>query len=90
MVYVFKVAVAGNLDVTSMTNIGNGDSRLWVHLISTWVISLYLWKVSKVMPIDCLQVKSKNLLISELESLHHLLPPWPPVCLSRIILLRSP
>lgn len=38
---------AGNLDVTSMTNIGNGDSRLWVHLLSTWVISLYLWRVSQ-------------------------------------------
>ena len=28
-----------------MTNVSNGDRRLWVHLVSIWVISLYLLKV---------------------------------------------
>ena len=31
--------------MTSMTNVGNGDRRLWVHLLSIWVISMYLLKV---------------------------------------------
>lgn len=31
---------------TAMTNLSNGDRRLWVHLISTYVISWYIYKVS--------------------------------------------
>ena len=29
-----------------MTNLSNGDNRLWVHLISTYIISWYIYKVS--------------------------------------------
>ena len=28
-----------------MTNLGTADRRLWVHLISTYVISWYIYKV---------------------------------------------
>ncbi len=31
---------------TAMTNLSNGDKRFWVHLISTYVISWYVYKVS--------------------------------------------
>ena len=34
-----------NFDLTTMTNISNGDRRLWVHLVSCWVISLFVWRV---------------------------------------------
>jgi len=30
---------------TAMTNLSNGDKRFWVHLISTYVISWYVYKV---------------------------------------------
>ena len=33
------------LDRSTMTNISNGSWRLWVHLISAWVVSLYTYKV---------------------------------------------
>ena len=36
-----------NLDLTTMTNISSGDNRLWVHLISCWVISLFVWRVRR-------------------------------------------
>jgi hypothetical protein len=35
-----------NLDLLSMSNISRGDPRLWVHLISVWVISWWTWRVS--------------------------------------------
>ena len=31
---------------TAMTNLADGDKRLWVHLISVYVISWYIYKVS--------------------------------------------
>ena len=31
---------------TAMTNLADGDNRLWVHLISVYVISWYIYKVS--------------------------------------------
>jgi len=31
---------------TAMTNLSNSDKRFWVHLISTYVISWYVYKVS--------------------------------------------
>ena len=34
-----------NLDKTLLINIANGDPRLWVHLLSTWVISFVVWRV---------------------------------------------
>jgi hypothetical protein len=44
-----------NLDLTTMTNISSGDQRLWVHLLSCWVISLFVWRV-------CLQALLGNIL----------------------------
>ncbi|DBA81315.1 TPA: hypothetical protein ACH3X2_006925 [Trebouxia sp. C0005] len=34
-----------NIDKTAMTNLSNGDKRFWVHLISTYVISWYVYKL---------------------------------------------
>jgi hypothetical protein len=34
------------LDLTTMANISGGDQRLWVHLLSAWVISWFVWRVS--------------------------------------------
>ena len=34
-----------DFDLTTMTNISSGDRRLWVHLVSCWVISLFVWRV---------------------------------------------
>ena len=39
-----------NFDLTTMTNISNGDQRLWVHLVSCWVISLFVWRVRSLLP----------------------------------------
>lgn len=33
------------LDLTTMANISGGDQRLWVHLLSAWVISWFVWRV---------------------------------------------
>lgn len=33
------------LDLTTMANISGGDRRLWVHLVSAWVISWFVWRV---------------------------------------------
>ena len=38
-----------NLDLTTMTNISSGDQRLWVHLLSCWVISLFVWRVRQAL-----------------------------------------
>ena len=43
-----------NFDLTTMTNISNGDRRLWVHLVSCWVISLFVWRVRHfVLSLNC-------------------------------------
>ncbi|KAK9811621.1 hypothetical protein WJX72_007134 [[Myrmecia] bisecta] len=34
-----------NLDRSTMSNISSHDDRLWVHLLSAWVISLYAWQL---------------------------------------------
>eukprot|EP00884_Botryococcus_braunii_P007496 jgi/Botrbrau1/16748/Bobra.0277s0004.1 len=34
-----------NLDLLSMSNISRGDPRLWVHLISVWVVSWWTWRL---------------------------------------------
>ncbi|KAK9919147.1 hypothetical protein WJX75_009706 [Coccomyxa subellipsoidea] len=33
------------LDLTTMANISGGDQRLWVHLLSAWVISWFVWRL---------------------------------------------
>ncbi|BDA46964.1 CSC1-like protein At4g02900 [Coccomyxa sp. Obi] len=33
------------LDFTTMANISGGDQRLWVHLLSSWVISWFVWRL---------------------------------------------
>lgn len=35
-----------NLDKTLMTNVADRDPRLWVHLLSSYVISFVVWRVS--------------------------------------------
>ena len=51
-----------NLDLTTMTNISSGDRRLWVHLLSCWVISLFVWRVRRLhlsqsqLPLDLFSV----------------------------------
>jgi len=34
-----------NLDLTTMANVGAGDPRVWVHIVSAWVISWFAWRV---------------------------------------------
>ena len=34
-----------NLDKTLMTNVADRDPRLWVHLLSSYVISFVVWRV---------------------------------------------
>ena len=48
---------------TAMTNLSEGDHRLWVHLISTYVISWYIYKVIS------------NMLWCQ-ELYHHIIPPY--------------
>ncbi|KAK9843537.1 hypothetical protein WJX81_008012 [Elliptochloris bilobata] len=34
-----------NLDLTTMANVGAGDPRVWVHIVSAWVISWFAWRL---------------------------------------------
>jgi len=34
-----------NLDLTTMADVGAGDPRIWVHIVSAWVISWFAWRV---------------------------------------------
>ncbi|KAL0039508.1 hypothetical protein WJX77_000232 [Trebouxia sp. C0004] len=43
--YIVPFYQYSNIDKTAMTNLSNGDKRFWVHLISTYVISWYVYKL---------------------------------------------
>ena len=50
-----------NLDKTLMTNVADRDPRLWVHLLSSYVISFVVWRVSpNATNLPCLQSQERG------------------------------